>query len=50
LIATDGRILLCVVTAASTSDADGLKALLEEYGASGALRLKKWWMDGGYLG
>ena len=50
LVDTDGRILECVVTAASTSDADGLKALLEQYGARGVPRLKKLWVDGGYRG
>ena len=50
LVDTDGRILECVVTAASTSDANGLKALLRIYFAPGVQRLKKLWVDGGYQG
>ena len=50
LVDTDGRVLECVVTAASTSDADGLKALLHDYCEAGVPRLKKLWVDGGYRG
>ena len=39
-----------VVTAASVSNADGLKALLHSYGAHRVPRLKKVWVDGGYRG
>ena len=50
LVDTDGRVLEGVVTAASVSDADGLKALLRSYGAHRVPRLKKRWVDGGYRG
>ena len=50
LVDTDGRVLEGVVTAASVSDADGLKALLRSYGAYRVPRLKKVWVDGGYRG
>ncbi len=39
-----------MVTAASTADADGLKALLSTYFSQGVQRLKKLWGDGGYRG
>ena len=50
LVDTEGRLIECVVTAASTSDADGLKALLSTYCSDGVPRLKKLWADGGYRG
>ena len=50
LVDTDGRILQAVVTAASGSDADGLKALLRRYGADRIPRLRIVWSDGGYRG
>lgn len=50
LVDTEGHILECVVTAASTSDADGLKELLRRYFASKVQPLKKLWGDGGYRG
>ena len=50
LVDTEGRLLECVVTAASTADADGLKALLSTYFAPKVQRLKKLWVDGGYRG
>ena len=50
LVDTEGHLIECVVTAASTSDADGLKALLSTYFAPGVQRLKKLWVDGGYRG
>ena len=50
LVDTDGRVLEGVVTAASGSDADGLKALLRSYGTYRVPRLKKVWVDGGYRG
>ena len=50
LVDTDGRVLEGVVTAASVSDADGLKTLLQSYGAYRVPRLKKLWVDGGYRG
>ena len=50
LVDTQGPVLECVVTAASTSDADGLKRLLSRYFAPKVQRLKKLWVDGGYRG
>ena len=50
LVDTEGRLIECVVTAASTSDADGLKALLSTYFSPTVQRLKKLWVDGGYRG
>ena len=50
LVDTEGRVIECVVTAASTSEADGLKALLNRYFAPTVQRLRKLWVDGGYRG
>lgn len=48
LVDTLGLILAVVVTAANIDDRQGLKALLEQYFASGVKRLRKIWVDGGY--
>lgn len=50
LVDSEGRLIECVVTAALTSDADGLKGLLSTYCLDGVPRLKKLWADGGYRG
>ena len=50
LVDTQGHVIECVVTAASISDADGLKTLLSRYFAPKVQRLKKLWGDGGYRG
>ena len=50
LVDTQGHVIECVVTAASISDADGLKTLLNRYFAPKVQRLKKLWGDGGYRG
>ena len=50
LVDTAGPILECVVTAASPSDAEGLKELLNRYFASKGCPLKKRWGAGGYRG
>ncbi len=50
LVDTEGRLIECVVTAASTSDADGLKTLLKTYFSPTVQRLRKLWVDGAYKG
>ena len=42
--------MLCVVvTAANTDDRAGLRALLDRWFIKGGCRLRKLWVDGGYL-
>ena len=50
LVDTEGHLIECVVTAASTSDADGLKTVLNTYFSPKVPRLRKLWVDGGYRG
>jgi putative transposase len=45
---TLGLIVAVVVTAATTDDRRGLVTLLKRYFASGVIRLRKLWVDGGY--
>lgn len=47
---TLGLILCVVVTAANVSDHQGLKMLLTQWFSNGVQRLRKLWVDGGYIG
>jgi putative transposase len=49
LVDTLGLIVGVVVTAANVDDRQGLMTLLHRYFANGATRLRKLWVDGGYL-
>jgi putative transposase len=49
LVDTLGLIMAVVVTAANVDDRQGLLELLEGYFAPGVKRLRKVWVDGGYV-
>ncbi len=50
LVDTLGILLCVIVTAADTSDREGLMRILADYFAKGARRLRKIWVDGGCAG